>query len=96
MSKKIAVVSFVFLLPLFFVVNDYGRWFSMYFTTFLIVLIATNKLPSDSSNLLSTPRFGIPYLTTWGIPHYADPNFAFPIVGAIITPIKIFLYFLSN
>jgi len=96
MSKKIAVVSFVFLLPLFFVVNDYGRWFSMYFTTFLIVLIGTNKLPSDSSNLLSTPRFGIPYLTTWGIPHYADPNFAFPIVGAITTPIKTFLYFLSN
>ena len=95
MSKKIAVISFLSLLPLYFVVNDYGRWFSMYFTSFLIVLIATNRLPSDSSNFLSSPRFGIPYLTTWGLPHFADPNFAFPIVGAIATPLRILLSFLK-
>ena len=93
MSKKIAVISFLSLLPLYFVVNDYGRWFSMYFTSFMIVLIATNRLPSDSSNFLSSPRFGIPYLTTWGLPHFADPNFAFPIVGAIVTPLRILLHF---
>ena len=93
MSKNIALISFLSLLPLYFVVTDYGRWFSMYFTSFLIVLIATNRLPSDSSNFLSSPRFGIPYLTTWGLPHWADPNLAFPIVGAIATPLRILLNF---
>ena len=92
-SKKIAVVSFLFLLPLYFVVNDYGRWFSMYFISLLIVLIATNRLPSDSSIFFSSPRFGIPYLTTWGLPHFADPNSAFPIVGAIATPLRILFHF---
>lgn len=94
-SRKIVLVIFLCLLPLYFVVNDYGRWFSMFYTSFLIVLIATKRIPTESSNRLFSSRFGIPFLTTWGIPHWADPNFAFPIVGAIATPLRILLHFIK-
>ena len=93
-AKSIAFFSFLFLFPLYLVVTDYGRWFSIFFTTFLIYLIATNKLYSNSNHILDSPSFGIPYLCTWGLPHWADPNLTFPIVGAIATPVKLIYRFL--
>jgi hypothetical protein len=86
----LAFISFLAIFPLFVVVTDYGRWFSMYYTSLLITLIASNRIKINLASPINSMIFGIFFLLTWGIPHWADKQSNFVFNGAIFTPIKVF------
>jgi hypothetical protein len=85
-----AFISFLTIFPLFVVVNDYGRWFSMYYTSLLITLIACNRLEINLTSHMNSKLFGLIFLLSWNIPHWANQKSHFLFNGAIFTPIKVF------
>ncbi len=89
--EKVAFGGFVALLPLFFIVTDYGRWFSMYYVSLLLVLIASNRVLEVKNIAILSPRLAIIFLVAWAIPHWADLFSAFQFKGAIATPVSILL-----
>lgn len=58
--------------PLFIVVNDYGRWISMAVISLAFLTTTLKKLPEPKKSWF--PYLSIAYLTVWGIPHWLDPN----------------------
>jgi hypothetical protein len=77
--------------PLFVVVNDYGRWISMIVITNILILFAFEKefpLKWRWRANGNDPKFGVTscvYVLFWGIPHYAEPRYGFPIVNPILS-----------
>jgi hypothetical protein len=59
-------------IPLFVVVNDYGRWISMIVISLAFLGTTTKKLPEPNKTWF--PYIAIAYLTVWGLPHWLDPN----------------------
>jgi len=86
---KLTLIGFICLLPLYLIV-DYGRWFSMFYVSLLVVLITMNQMKPRESQLFKRPVFGILFLTVWGIPYWASPDSNFPFVGALATALMIF------
>lgn len=70
-------------LPLFFVVTDYGRWTYMLVVAFLIVISADD--PGDAWSPLWNPISAVLYVTLWGIPHFLWYEDEFPWLGALST-----------
>lgn len=88
--ERYALISFLPIFSLFIVVNDYGRWFTMYYTSLLITLIARSRNDMNLSLYMNSKFFSVIFLLSWGIPHYANRTSAFLFNGAIFTPIKVF------
>ena len=88
--EKFALISFFTISPLFFVVNDYGRWISLYYVSIVIILIASNRIESCNASIMDNKKVALLFLLSWGLPHVVMPNSTFPIKGAIVTPVEIF------
>jgi len=87
---KFSLISFLVISPLF-LVTDYGRWFSMYYVALLFVLVALRRLKIDQGGILTSGKFAVLFLTSWGIPHWAASWERFPLRGAVVTPIQTFI-----
>ena len=87
--ERYALISFLPIFPLFIVVSDYGRWFTMYYTSLLITLIACGRTDIKLSSHMNSKFFGVIFLLSWGIPHWANEKSAFLFKGAFFTPIKV-------
>lgn len=87
--ERYALISFLSIFPLFIVVTDYGRWFTMYYTSLLITLIACGRTDFNLSSHVNSKFFSMIFLLSWGIPHWANEKSAFLFNGAIFTPIKV-------
>jgi hypothetical protein len=75
----IVAVSFI---PLFLVVNDYGRWISMAVISLAFLSTTLKKLPEVKTSWF--PYLTLAYLTFWGLPHWLDPNTAqWPWLGLL-------------
>ena len=59
------------ILPLFIVVNDYGRWINMIAMSLAFMTTTLNTQPIIKFRLL--PLVSLVYLTAWGLPHWLDP-----------------------
>jgi hypothetical protein len=91
--EKNSIVIFLSLAPLYLIVTDYGRWFSMFYISVLFVLLSLKNISKLELNESLSRPFGIVFLLAWGIPHWVRPGTSFPVNGAIITPIKILLHY---
>lgn len=87
--ERYALITFLPIFLLFVVVTDYGRWFSMYYTSLMITLIACGRTDTDLSSHMNSKYFGVIFLVSWGIPHWANDKSDFLFKGAIFTPVKV-------
>jgi hypothetical protein len=70
-SKIWIVIILVGFVPLFILVNDYGRWINMAAISLAFVTATLTKMPEIRSPFF--PLLSILYLVLWGIPHTLDP-----------------------
>jgi hypothetical protein len=88
-------VSYVWILviagsfvPLFIVVNDYGRWISMAVISLAFLTTTVKKLPEPKK--IWFPYLSIAYLSLWGLPHWLDPNTAqWPWLGLLSSVLEL-------
>jgi hypothetical protein len=92
--KFIFFLNSVSFIPLFVIVNDYGRWISIIYISNLLIFLTLERETvlysyeaSDSQNL-AHGFLPIVYIVAWGIPHYADPSYAFPTVNSLVSSAK--------
>jgi hypothetical protein len=75
-------------IPLFVVVNDYGRWISMAVISLAFLTTTLKRLPEPKKGWF--PYLSIAYLSLWGLPHWLDPNTAqWPWLGLLSSVIEI-------
>jgi hypothetical protein len=63
----------------------------MYYTSLLITLIASKRDSVDVGSYMNSKFFGVFFLLSWGIPHWANQKSFFEFNGAIFTPLEVFL-----
>ncbi len=81
-QMKLAIASAIFILPLFFIAADYGRWANILVIELLICLMSTETIPK--SRLHWSPAWVTLYLVGWGIPHWFDEaSGSFPWTGLL-------------
>jgi hypothetical protein len=67
-NKLIAIIGIIFILPLFIIAHDWGRWIHIYiFFLFTVILADTNK--NKYRNKIIPTFFVIGYLFLWSLPH---------------------------
>jgi hypothetical protein len=91
--RRFMIISFLCLLPLFYIVSDYGRIISMYYISLLIVLLAGKHRIQSESRILNTRYFGLFFLFAWGVPVSVNPDKGFPFVSPIVTVFNTYIDF---
>ena len=91
--KMYLICTFIFILPLFVIALDYGRWISIFFVSTLIVLLAIDETPIIQSKHLK--YVAIAFVSFWGIPHSFPNGGDMPIVSLIVTVLKPFANLLA-
>jgi hypothetical protein len=87
------ITGIIFLLPLFFLVNDYGRLISMYFICLLIAWSSNRNQIRNHSRLVNTSYFGLFFTLAWGIPVSVNSADGFPIINPIFAVLNAYLEF---
>jgi hypothetical protein len=68
-NKIITIFGIIFILPLFFLAHDFGRWIHIFiFCLFTIILVDKNKYNKKKIPIL----FLAGYLLLWSVPHYGN------------------------
>lgn len=95
-GKMPTIIITASFLPLFFIVNDYGRWASMACFSLLFALSATGNI------IVFTPKYfsvlAIPYLFIWVLPHSVEvgEGLTWPLMGLPLAIVKLFELLVNN
>lgn len=81
-------------LPLFFVVTDYGRW--IHILVMALTFCATADEPAATASRLWNPLSALLYVALWAMPHHIAPDGGWEWLGLTATLIHNVIGFLST
>ena len=91
-SKKFLVVQAIFLIPLFYVAYDWGRWINIFFTLLTIFIAGEPQLVSTFKKNI-TALVLILFNSLWKMLLFTAGFLTFPAVDTIIKKLYYFIYF---
>jgi len=70
-NKLVTVVGIIFILPLFFIAHDFGRWIHIYIFCLFTIILADKSKHKYNKKIIPT-FFLVGYLLLWSLPHYGN------------------------
>jgi hypothetical protein len=90
-NKVAFYLTVISVLPLFFLVNDYGRWISIISILVLIQALVDFKNNEDIPHI--SPILVLAYISLWGLPHFVEAGSRWPIHGFVPSILKMLIEF---
>lgn len=91
-SKKFLAVQIIFLLPLFYIAYDWGRWINIFFTLLMIFIAGEQQLSSTLKKDLTAIGL-ILFNSLWKMLLFTAGFLTFPIIDTFIKKLYYFIYF---
>lgn len=91
-SKKFLAVQVVFLIPLFYIAYDWGRWINIFFTLLTIFIAGEQQLVSTLKKDI-TAILLIAFNSLWRMLLFTAGFLTFPVIDSIIKKLYYFIYF---
>ncbi|AZA91989.1 Uncharacterised protein [Chryseobacterium nakagawai] len=90
--KKFLIIQAIFLIPLFYVAYDWGRWINIFFTLFTIFIAGEPQLaPTLKKDI--TGVILILFNSLWKMLLFTAGFLTFPVIDTIIKKLYYFIYF---
>jgi hypothetical protein len=70
-NKLVTIVGIIFILPLFFIAHDFGRWIHIYIFCLFTIILADKSKNKYNKKIIPT-FFLVGYLLLWSLPHYGN------------------------
>ncbi|MFP3832294.1 hypothetical protein [Chryseobacterium sp. SIMBA_028] len=91
-SKKFLIIQFIFLIPLFYIAYDWGRWINIFFTLLTIFIAGERQLISSAKeNRIAIAL--IIFNSLWTMMLFTAGFMTFPALDAFIKKLYYFFYF---
>lgn len=91
-SKKFLFIQAIFLIPLFYVAYDWGRWINIFFTLLTIFIAGEQQLISTLRKDITAIAL-ILFNSLWKMLLFTAGFLTFPAIDAIIKKLYYFIYF---
>lgn len=91
-NKKFLIIQAVFLIPLFYIAYDWGRWINIFFTLLTIFIAGEKQLVSSLKKDI-TAIVLILFNSLWRMLLFTAGFLTFPVVDTIIKKLYYFIYF---
>ncbi|AZA78944.1 hypothetical protein EG347_16205 [Chryseobacterium sp. G0186] len=91
-NKKFLVIQFIFLVPLFYIAYDWGRWINIFFTLLTIFIAGERQLISTAKeNMIAIAL--IIFNSLWTMLLFTAGFMTFPAMDAFLKKLYYFFYF---
>lgn len=91
-NKKFLAVQLVFLIPLFYIAYDWGRWINIFFTLLTIFIAGEQQLVSTLKKDIAAIIL-IAFNSLWKMLLFTAGFLTFPAIDSIIKKLYYFIYF---
>ncbi|AZB35005.1 hypothetical protein [Chryseobacterium bernardetii] len=91
-NKKFIAVQIIFLIPLFYIAYDWGRWINIFFTLLTIFIIGEQQLVNTLKKDI-TAVIVIAVNSLWKMLLFTAGFLTFPALDSIIKKVYYFIYF---